>query len=186
MTPAPLSVTNVATRAAILQEIARRIEAADLEELLTAGIDGETIDRFRALRNGDAQHLAGACAGLFAVVVDAARFRWLLDVAEERYRASELLEYFVQHGATLAMIRVLLRPARGMVESYFANLKPLRARGRPSLPDGRCRDRIHVAWADLRKEFPALPERERLVELHRQFPSFTLATLYSVLNEFNR
>lgn len=186
MTVATLPARTLAARAAILSEITQLIEAAEIEELLACGIDGETLDRVRVLKGGEAQQLLDAANGLFAVSIDGPRFRWLLDTVEYQARAAALLEYYVTHGASLAMIRALLKPDRTVLAEYIAKISGPRPRGRPRLPDTATRDRIHAGWAAGRAAAPKCPERERLVNLHREFPSYTLATLFSVLNEFKR
>jgi hypothetical protein len=183
---AMLPVCNTLARSALLQEITRRIEEAQLDELLAGGFDGEIIDRLRALPNGRALCLSDFAAGLFVVGIDVCRLRLLLDTLEERDRSAMLLEYYVEHGATLAMIRALLRPNKDMLASYIGKLCGSRPRGRPTLPPPSVRDRIHAIWAEIQKSNPDLAQREHLVELHRAFPAHTMATLYSVLNEFKR
>jgi hypothetical protein len=183
---AMLPVCDTATRSALLQEISKQIEAAQIDELLTSGLDGETLDRLRALPSGSALYLADVAAGLFFVGIDISRLRLLLDTLEERDRSAALLEYYVEHGATLAMIRALLRPNKVVLASYIEKLCGALPRGRPALPQACIRDRIHSAWAAIQKANPTLAERERLVELHRAFPAYTLAALFSVLNEFKR
>ncbi len=186
MSVATLPVRSIATRSALLQEIVQRIEEAALDELLDCGLDGETIDRLRAMPNGNAQHLIDASVGLFFVAINADRMRLLLNTLDDQQRAAALLEYYVEHGATLAMIRALLRPEKKVLASYLERLHGTRQRGRPTLPDTLTRDRIHAAWARATRATPFRPERERLLEMHRSFPAYTLATLYSVLNEFKR
>ena len=184
LTAATLPVRTLATRVAILSEITQLIEAAEFEELLACGVEGETLDRVRALTTGEAQQLLEAANGLFTVRIDGIRFRWLLDTVENQARDAALLEYYVRHGASLAMIRALLKPDKTVLAEYVAKISGPRPRGRPSLPDATTRDRVHAWWANGRGT--ARPDRERLVELHRDFPGYTLATLFSVLNEFKR
>src|SRR5688572_30202757 len=106
---AMLPVYDVAARSALLHEISRRIEKTQIDELLTSGLDGPTIARIRALPHGTALCLANLAADLFFVGIDTGRLHLLLDAMEERNRTAALLEYYVEHGATLAMIRALLR-----------------------------------------------------------------------------
>jgi len=186
MNLAMLPVCDNTTRSALFHEIAKRIEEAEIDELLTSGLDGEMIDRLRALPNGSALCLADLASGLFFVGIDLCRLRLLLDTLEERDRSAMLLEYYVEHGATLEMIRTLLRPKKAVLASYIEKICGARPRGRPMLPPASIRDRIHLAWAEIQQSHSGLAHRDHLVELHRQFPSYTLATLYSVLNEFKR
>lgn len=186
MTLAMFPVYDLTARSALLQEISRRIEKTQLDELKMSGLDAPTIHRLRALPHSTAVCLADLAKDLFFVSIDTGRLRLLLDMMEERNRATALLEYYVEHGATLAMIRALLRPGKEALSSHLAKLCGALPRGRPTLPETAVRDRIHRAWANIQKSQPTLPEREMLVELHRTFSMYTLATLYSVLNEFKR
>ncbi|MES2353102.1 MAG: STY4526/YPO1902 family pathogenicity island replication protein [Pseudomonadota bacterium] len=179
-------VNDVSARSVLLQEISRRIEKTQINELQTSGLDVPTIDRLRALPYGTAICLADLAADLFFVGIDTGRLHLLLDAMEERNRAAALLEYYVEHGATLTMIRALLRPRKDVLAAYIEKLCGALPRGRPSLPEVTIRDRIHAVWAEIQKSKFDLPERERLVELHRAFSVYSMATLYSVLNEFKR
>ncbi len=181
-----LPVRSEAARGALIQEMLARIEHGDLDPLLACGLDGHLIDRLRALRGGALHQVIGASRDVFAVALDPRHLRLILDALDGLQRADALLEYYVSHGASLAMIRALLRPGKGQLEAFLERLAGTRLRGRPALPATAVRDRIHAAWTALRAAHPKQAERETYVELHRAFPDQTLATLYAVLQEFRR
>ncbi|WP_186118635.1 hypothetical protein [Burkholderia gladioli] len=117
-----------------------------------------------------------------AVHIDLNSIAAALDHARNDSKLDELVAYFVANGTSAPLLqRVFNLPRRKSYELLAQVPSAFAVPKKPRLPEPRERDDIHAAWRSLKG-----PLAECYVELHRAFPSWSLATLDQVLNEFGR
>jgi hypothetical protein len=167
-------------RLILLTHLVTRLEQGGQDELLTAGIDPEQLDRLRALSISDIHRLAALRQLVIALVLDPAALQTALRSLAVIKEAQSMEQYFIRHGASPAMMAALFTmPYKTTLERRRAAGLG-RGRGRPALPPIEKRDEIHRLWADLTH----LDLRQRYQRLHQAFPSLSLHTLSLVVTEF--
>lgn len=93
---------------------------------------------------------------------------------EARQRAEqEALDYYLEHGATPAMMRHLFPAAEQSVMRFRS--------GRVPEIDLKTAQRLYNVWDALRQSVAS--ERERYIRLHQEFPAYSIASLYAAINE---
>ena len=167
-------------RLLLLTHLVARLEQGEQEELRSAGIEPEQLDRLRALSVSDIHRLAALRQPMIGLALDATALQAGLRSLAVIKEAQSLEQYFIRHGASPAMMTALFKMP------YKTTLDRRRAAGlgrgpgRPALPPPEVRDRIHQSWADLAH----LDVRQRYYSLHQAFPSLSLHTLSLVVTEF--
>lgn len=142
-----------------------------------------TIAGLSVLSPADTWRLGGMRKSGLSLLIDtrqlAANLRALRHISEE----AALLAYFVQHGASRAMLHRWFHVAHDVITHQRHRLGARVGQGRPALPDQATRDAMHRAWAELDRAEPDL--RRRLVQLHQRYSSYPLVVLYAVIHEFD-
>lgn len=170
-------------RVAVLSHLIHLLEAGEVETLLEAGLSPDILDTLRAASVRDLHAIAGMPQFDVSVHFDPV----MLEAAYRRHEAMtetrELLEYHVRHGAHPQLLVHLFRMTMEQVREQRALLCPgSLPRGRPSLPRAEVREAVQRAWPQIRNSYPP---QQQYVELHRAFPSMSIATLWYVVHEFD-
>lgn len=183
---AVVTISDEGLQRAFLAWIYRSLEEGRMQDLLRAGISTDTLDSLRRL---SAPNLEALCKGGlgFSIYVDDANLQLAIRRANERQRNAERIEYYVRHGAPVALVVQLFRLSNTQINCIRESLLPpdeCRG-GRQSLPEDRERDKIHAAWALLGADTTVDP-RDHWIILHQKFTSqYSIATLHAVVNEFS-
>lgn len=179
-----LTLKDPAIRALIIETLLDQVDN-DRTTLLSQDAGLEWIDTLRSMSSRDAvrashlQHVA-----IEVTLNENQLFHAFTQVADER-RVRQLLEYFVQHGASIPMICKMFKISSNEAKSVKQSLIPNQRLGRPPMPDLLHREEIHAQWDSIIKAEQAVQLREQIYLLHQRFPSHTLATLWLVINEFD-
>jgi hypothetical protein len=158
-----------------------RAEARDEDTGAPDGARGDAaLRRLAQLSLAEIHDLAER--GTFKVVVsyEGAQLAWSLRAAAHRRSEQALLEYFMRHGASRALLRELFTLSRARIGAMRRTLRLAPLQGRPNLPPVREREAVVAAWAS----FAGSPDRRtRYHALHRAFPRYSIAALDAVLRE---
>lgn len=179
-----LNLKDPAIRALIIETLLDQVDN-DRTTLLSQDAGLEWIDTLRSMSSRDAvrashlQHVA-----IEVTLNENQLFHAFTQVADER-RVRQLLEYFVQHGASIPMICKMFKISSKEAKSVKQLLIPNQRLGRPPMPDLLHREAIHAQWDSIIKADQTVKLREQIYLLHQRFPSHTLATLWLVINEFD-
>ncbi len=165
----------------ILCYVIELAESGEIEQLIAAGFSSETISALRQMTVSDLNSLATNAFGMMALVINVPRFESAMAARSRRLNESQDLAYLAKAGATAILLSEIFRITLAEAEAHLATLTTEKRSGRPSMPDAATRDAIHQWWATNQ----SLPLRQRWIALHQNWPQFTLASLYAVINEFN-
>lgn len=170
----------------LLTEIVRLIETEQgLDQLLTMGCDAELIDQLRHRSTRDLIDVASRMRGLSISFSPRELLQQLGGVDRQR-RDDELCEYFVIHGASRQLLKKLFKRSEDEIRRLRDFLIGQSSSGRTGMPkDLNVRDEIHKAWHSITTNPQEESLRNWLYELHKQFPNFTIDTLYSTVKEFD-
>lgn len=169
----------------VLSEVIRLIETANgLDQLLNMGCDAELIDQLRNRSARDLLSLSDRSSG-FTVNFHPKELLTHLNGIDRQRRDDEMCEYFVIHGASRQLLCKLFKRTAEEVRRMREMLVGRGSVGRTGLPKSlKVRDQIHHAWHSIITDSPEQSLRFWLYELHQQFPSYSIETLYSTLKEF--
>jgi hypothetical protein len=169
----------------LLTEIIRLIETEQgLDQLLTMGCDAELIDQLRHRSTRDLIDVASRMRGL-SISFSPIELLQQLGGLDRQRRDDELCEYFVIHGASRQLLRNLFKRSDDEIRRLRESLIGQSSSGRTGMPkDLNVRDEIHKAWHSITRNPQEESIRNWLYELHRQFPEYTIDTLYSTVREF--
>ncbi len=104
----------------------------------------------------------------------------------DQLEREDRLDYFIEHGATTALLRRLFRLPVAAIKARRAQLLGPHKQRRPRLPRPAERDAVHRVWWEIRAERRKQPPTvEDYVRLHRAFPRYTFASLEATINEFD-
>lgn len=157
-----------------------RAESGELDDIVAAGFSGEDISLLRQMTVADVVRLS-ATHGLVEVRVDTAKLERSQAALANQKIETEQFAYLAQAGAPATFLADLFRVTKEEAQTHLSILDIARPSGRPAMPDTTKRDQIHQWWADHQET----PVRQRWIDLHKQWPLYTIATLYAVVNEFN-
>lgn len=143
------------------------------------------LDTLAGLSSGDLARLAALPEPRISVWMDGKQlphgFRLLSHVKNH----AQLLNYFVQHGATTAMLAGLFRLSMADITARRAAMGITPERKKPVLPPVAAREAVQHAWYNIRKKrADSKPSSADYFELHQQFPGYSLAALNAAVNEF--
>ncbi|HEU0202283.1 MAG TPA: STY4526/YPO1902 family pathogenicity island replication protein [Burkholderiaceae bacterium] len=180
-------LTDAACRNVVLTDLVKMLHQPDearLEELVSSGITPQLMDRLYSLTACDLMRVANMPLCRIGVHIDWTSFARALDVHQAAKHASEILEYFIRHGASRRLLRRLfsLSDAEYRSRAMALGLDPCR-RGRVPMPAESERDAIGLAWHALTRQHAADPRR-CYYELHRRFSACSIAALEQVLFQF--
>jgi hypothetical protein len=163
-----------------------RFAQGALEGERAAGLRKELVEALRNLAASDLTALARMSDPEIVVTNDPvtlARGLRNLDYVRERTRD---IEFFIRHGATLALLVALFRLNPAEAREHRTRLGVTAGR-RPRMPSAKQREAICARWHALRSgRESAVPTVEDYRSLHADFPGLSLATLDAVINEFIR
>ncbi len=174
----------------ILLKLVAMIERGKFPELLEAGfLDSEFLNRIRDLKARDICHISLHKNLRIAIHIDVSSLAHALGTLT-RGPAEDILDYFIRHGASIAMLRDLFRLSwedastrrRFLLGAKAA--EELEQGGRAKLPRGAVRAEIERAWLGL--QCTSIPITTCYRKLHEQFPHLSLATLYGTVTAINR
>lgn len=178
--------TNQQLSYLLLTEVIRIIDTeAGMVQLLQMGCDAELIDELRHRKTRDLLDLSARIRGL-KVVFSPTELRQHLCGIDRQRRDDTLCEYFVRHGASRALVSKLFNRSADEVRKLRELVGGAGGTGRTRLPkEHEIRDEIHHAWYEITgNPQPGDSLRNWLYELHKKFPDYTIATLYSTIREF--
>ena len=141
------------------------------------------IERLKRLSLVELARVAASGSLQLVVRLDAERAGWSVRVAARAQEERALLEYFVRHGASRALLRELFGASRRRVAGIRRTGRLRSTQGRPRLPSRGEREAIEARWEHLAVSTPDLRTRYR--ELHQAFPHHTLAALAAVVRHFD-
>lgn len=191
-----LPIHDAEARFAVMKYLAGLIDSGHIEPLIVGGLTPELLDALRSCRLGDITRIALDPSIGFHLKLDAPRLTTAFMRLNAIARDTMLIEHFVRHGAPPQMLTRLFRVSNTELRAMREALGPCTSRpGRPSLPDDAVRDQIHAAWQHIRAQAPKPPvtavegfserrEREHIYSLSLRFPHYSIAALWTVLNEF--
>ena len=176
-------------RLLVLAQIIRELQAAAGEQVPTPpGFTEDQVAQLQALSSSELVQLSAMTEPRVAISIDAGSLEHGLRQVDYLNKRSRQLEYFVRHGATSSMLTKLFRISSADVtlkRRLFAGTSPLLRR--PAMPPHPVREQITNRWFEIRKGKRDEPERAEDYEaLHQDFSTFTFATLYAVVHEFDR
>lgn len=166
-----------------LSVLLTRLEQGGLAEAAETGLSGRLVERLRGLRATELIRLATIRHLRIGIRLDPASLDYALRTLDRLNSESSLLERCIAHQAPRALLAELFGPhAVTLAIRHRQRQGEPAPRGRPPLPDPHTRDRIHARWHAL--QHAALHPAERYLALAEDYPGFTLASLYAVVNEF--
>lgn len=183
MMTANFEVTDRTLKQALLTHFIERIEnePALMEQLLLDGVSGSLIDhlRYRATPS-DVRRAVLFKLPTFKLQFDDHALMSCFEQIARVMRDEQVKEYLARNGASTELLASWFSMSKADASALRDALGPVRAGGRPKLPEFDVRDAIHAAWVAI----PAnRPEREAYFELHQQFADITVATLHQVVHE---
>lgn len=172
---------------AMLQFIVGVIDTEQgLDQLLQQGCSADLLDNLRQRKARDLREVAPGLRSV-QITISAADLDGALHRIDRVRQDQELFEYFVLNGASRGMICELWKKTHEEVTAMRKTLLPDGSGnpGRAPLPkDPTVREAIHRAWHALEADAD-LSQRERIFQLHQQFPDFLIDSLVSTLSEFD-
>jgi len=175
-----LPLFDAQVRLVLLGHLALRAGQGATAELRAAGIQGDQLARLRELSALDLVHLATTRDLPIGVAFDFAPLEVALRAIRRVNDAKALEAYFICHGASWKMMRVLFKLSRIATYKRRHEYGVRRPSGRVRLPDPAEGERIFRAWLAIRDRNP----RVCYYQLHQAFPTSDIATLELVVTSF--
>jgi hypothetical protein len=180
---ASFEVTDGTLKQALLTHFIERIETepALMEQLLVDGVSPSLIDHLRYHATPfEVRRAVSFKSNVFKLQLDDHALMASLETTTRVKRDEQIKEYLASNGASTEQLASWFTMSKAEANALRDALGPLRAGGRPKLPDLDVRDAIHAAWVAI----PAnRAEREAYYELHQQFAEIPVATLHQVVHE---
>jgi hypothetical protein len=178
-------ITDAVIKVSLLTHLIECMDRGQLDALLGNGACPKAMDKLRHLDTSSLIRLANMNHPEILLTVDAKGIEFGLNELAREDRDRDDLVYFIEHGASLAMLNKLFTSVGSeVISGYRQRLTENRKFGRAVLPDESIRDAIHQAWHGIsHAEVPAT-QRGKLRVLHGLFESFSMDTLYTTINEF--
>jgi hypothetical protein len=149
-----------------------------------AGVRPDQLEALRNLAASDLAQLAKMRHPEISVRIDPIALDHGLRTLDYVRKRTEIIEYFIRHGATISMLVALFKLVPADVAKYRARLG-VSAAGRPKMPSAAQREMICARWFAIRVGSERMaPTADNYSTLHREFDELSLATLYAVINEF--
>ncbi|MEO7743815.1 MAG: STY4526/YPO1902 family pathogenicity island replication protein [Usitatibacter sp.] len=172
-----------------LAQLIKELQLAAAEHApAPAGFSDKQIAELQALSSAELVQLAEMTEPRVAIQIDAGSLEHGLRQVDYLNKRSRQLEHFIRHGATSNMLTKLFRISSADVtlkRRLFAGTSPLLRR--PAMPPHPVREQIQNRWHEIRQ--PKRDDKEHAEDyelLHDRFPSYTYATLYAVVHEFDK
>jgi Protein of unknown function (DUF2857) len=186
-----IAIESPEVKAACLLALVDQTDKGQLEHLLSIGHHPKTLDELRQLSSTDLSRMSKVSALKIYMDVDPQALSKAISSQRITNQYDHDMAYFVEHGATLSMLRKYFSGDDQQI-SHFRDMLQGAERsqlGRTKMPsDTKLRDSIHAAAAKLFKaggSTGAQPlTRTHLIDLHKQFSDMRLDVLLAVLNEF--
>jgi hypothetical protein len=179
-----LNLRDPAIRALIIDSL---LDQADNDKgsLLSQGVGQEWIDTIRSIPSRHAIRASHLQHVTIEIAVNEKQLLHAFGQAADERRVRQLRDYFIEHGASVPMIckmfKMSSKEAKAARQLFIAKQRL----GRPPMPATLFRDAIHSQWDAITKTQPTISLREQIYLLHQHFPTHTLATLWSVVHEFD-
>lgn len=155
-------------------------------ELVDAASHARIVRRLRASSWRELVLLARSGQPKVHLHLDAEQIERTLRMIRGRLDREDRLDYFIEHGATTAMLRRLFRLPVAQIKARRAQLLGAHRQRRPALPKVAERDAVHRAWWQIRDERRREPPTvDDYLRLQRRFPRYSFATLEAIINEFD-
>lgn len=165
----------------VLEDLFMRKSIEDIDFLLDSGVPPNILDALRNLNTRDFNHFAQMGDVQVSIAVNCGSILTAVKRLQAMKRNKELEEYFVVHGANTTMLSSLFHLSLSDARGLRAILCPEGGGvGRPSLPTVKDREAIQCMWYQMKSE---LDHRERYFALHKQFPRYSLKSLWLVVTE---
>jgi hypothetical protein len=180
-----LAVNDPTLKRLLLELIVEKLDTNGMDELLQAGFEPDFLDVMRHRPARDLIQVANTAQLEINVSLVPQKLASLLTKLDMVRRDTALREYFIRHGASSELACTLFKIS---VDEY-RRLRDLLVEGavpsgRARMPATKIRDEIHVAWHNLERRQPDTSTREKLYQLHKAFPAFSISALHTTLNEF--
>jgi len=173
-------------RLLVLANLIRQLRE-DRDAPAPEGLTEQQIADLQALTSSELVQLAEMTEPRVAIQIDAGSLDHGLRQVDYLNKRSRQLEHFIRHGATSNMLTKLFKISSADVtlkRRLFAGTSPLLRR--PAMPPHKGREEIQQRWFAIRKGKEREPLRaEDYEELHADFPTYTYATLWAVVHEFD-
>jgi hypothetical protein len=167
----------------ILCYLIEQAESGDVDQLVQTGFSADILTALRRMPVSELSRVAGTLR-VFEVLVDVNRIEEAMRSRLGLRSTAEDLAYLARAGATAVILAEVFRITVDEAEIHLSTLSTSKRRGRPSMPDDHLRETIQHWWADANKNGESTL-RHRLINLHKQWPMYSVASLYAVINEFN-
>ena len=178
-------ITDAVIKVSLLTHLIECMDRGELAALLGNGACPKAMDKLRRLDTSSLIRLANMNHPEIHVTVDAKGIEFGLNELAREDRDRDDLVYFIEHGASLAMLNKLFTSmGSDVIATYRHMLTENRKFGRAALPDESIRDAIHQKWHDISLAEVPTTQRAKLRMLHGLFESFSMDALYTTINEF--
>lgn len=182
-----MEIRDQQLRLMLLAHLVREVQrATDESRPPPAGLATDQITSLRSLTADDLVRLSEMPEPRVAVDIDGDAFAHGLRQADYAGRRARQVEHFVRHGATAAMLTALFKLSSNDVvlkRKLFAGAHE-RLR-RPPMPPAAVREAIQARWWGIAGARGDNPRPEDFEALHAAYPTYTYATLWAVVHEFD-
>lgn len=174
-----LPIIDPQLRAALLNYLTVRLIDATPDEVEAAGLSADQLTLLGELSTADLNDLAAKPEPCIGMSIDGRRLASSLRAVALHREAKTIERYFLVHGASWQLVRALFHLSRNAQRERRRSLGVERVGGYLALPGPSQCERIRRRWVLLEGR----PLRERYYALHRQFPSYPIATLERVVSQ---
>ena len=182
-----MEIRDQQLRLMLLAHLVREVQRANDESRPPpAGLASEQVASLRTLSADDLVRLSEMPEPRVAIDIDGGAFAHGLRQADYAGRRARQIEHFVRHGATAAMLSALFKISSNDVvlkrKLYAGAHEKLR---RPPMPPASVREAIQARWWSLAGARGDPPRPDDFEALHAAYPTYTYATLWAVVHEFD-
>jgi hypothetical protein len=178
-----IRVDSPDTRKLVAMELVQKASQSTLRDLTTMGVTPELVDRLAKVPADALPQLARTLD--IRVTINAKALEMMIVTTDTEREQRIQLDYFIQHGATNAMLtrlfpnfsQDLIRGVRDAVRERNGLQRNGRVKTEVPLALSR---RIYEAWE---KQPQEMPVQKRLIALHEQFKEMSMATLFALVME---
>jgi hypothetical protein len=174
-----IEITSTEVNKVLFMHLAGELNRGRLvDELMRQGVSPDTCDRLRQLSVADLDSIIKLGKGAISFTVDGAALNHAVRTNLSIERDQSIIQYFLEHGATIKMMDHLFKLTREEVEQYRDAWGFKVRQGKPPQITSKQQDSILANW----RSITATTERDRYHQLHRQFPNTSLASLFTLIN----